>query len=355
MAGRSASPHRRRALGRAVESTGIASLWSPAVRKLVTNAFGSLDDLVVVEQPDLEPGPGQVVVEVEAAGVNFVDALIVQGRYQFTPPLPHTPGTEVAGVIAAIGEGVTTHVPGQRVVALPLERRVRIAGRRAGDGGRADPRQPDVRAGRRRSCRATRPRCTRSRAARPCDLSEWFVVLGAGGGVGLAATDMATALGGQVVACASTEEKLALATAAGAVATIAYEEVDLKDAIREITDGGADLVLDPDRRSEGRVGAAGAALGGALPRRRLRLRRHPPLPAQPGPAQQPHADRDRARRLGAPRAGRLPRPHRRADRPRRRWDPAPRRAGRPAARRRPRPCSPTCRPAAISGKAVLVP
>ncbi len=74
---------------------------------------------------------------------------------------------------------------------------------------------------------------------------EWFVVLGAGGGVGLAATDMATALGARVIACASSAEKLALARAAGAVATVAYEEVDLKDAIREITDGGADLVLDP--------------------------------------------------------------------------------------------------------------
>ena len=62
------------------------------MRKLVTTAFGSLDDLVVVEAPDLVPAPGQVVVDVEAAGVNFVDGLIVQGRYQFTPPLPHTPG-----------------------------------------------------------------------------------------------------------------------------------------------------------------------------------------------------------------------------------------------------------------------
>ena len=89
------------------------------MRRFVTEAFGSLDDLVVVEAPDLEPAPGQVVVDVEAAGVNFVDGLIVQGRYQFTPPLPHTPGTEVAGRIAAVGDGVDGLTVGQRVLALP--------------------------------------------------------------------------------------------------------------------------------------------------------------------------------------------------------------------------------------------
>ena len=89
------------------------------MRKLVITEFGSLDDLVIVEEPDLVPAPGQVVVDVEAAGVNFVDGLIVQGRYQFTPPLPHTPGTEVAGTVAAVGDGVDGLRPGQRVVALP--------------------------------------------------------------------------------------------------------------------------------------------------------------------------------------------------------------------------------------------
>src|SRR5215207_6925728 len=89
------------------------------MRRLVTEAFGSLEDLVVVEAPDLEPAPGEVVVDVAAAGVNFVDGLIVQGRYQFTPPLPHTPGSEVAGVVSAIGEGVEGLDAGQRVLALP--------------------------------------------------------------------------------------------------------------------------------------------------------------------------------------------------------------------------------------------
>ncbi|HEU4840950.1 MAG TPA: alcohol dehydrogenase catalytic domain-containing protein, partial [Ilumatobacteraceae bacterium] len=86
------------------------------MRKLVTESFGSLDDLLVVEGPDLEPAPGQVVVDVAAAGVNFVDGLIVQGRYQFTPPLPHTPGTEVAGTVIEVAPDVTSVKVGDRVL-----------------------------------------------------------------------------------------------------------------------------------------------------------------------------------------------------------------------------------------------
>jgi NADPH2:quinone reductase len=214
------------------------------VRKLVTHVFGSLDDLVVVEEPDLVPRPGQVVVDVEAAGVNFVDGLIVQGRYQFTPPLPHTPGTEVAGVIAAVGEDVQTLVPGQRVVALPAMGG--YASQVAVPATAAVPIPDSLTAGQAaglvQSYATVLYAFTRRTVVRP---GEWVVVLGAGGGVGLAATDLATALGAKVVACASSTAKLALATAAGAVATIAYEDADLKTAIRDVTGGGADVVVDP--------------------------------------------------------------------------------------------------------------
>jgi NADPH2:quinone reductase len=214
------------------------------VRKLVTHVFGSLDDLVVVEEPDPVPGPGQVVVDVEAAGVNFVDGLIVQGRYQFTPPLPHTPGTEVAGVIAAVGEDVQTLVPGQRVVALPAMGG--YASQVAVPATAAVPIPDSLTAGQAaglvQSYATVLYAFTRRTVVRP---GEWVVVLGAGGGVGLAATDLATALGAKVVACASSTAKLALATAAGAVATIAYEDADLKTAIRDVTGGGADVVVDP--------------------------------------------------------------------------------------------------------------
>jgi NADPH:quinone reductase len=214
------------------------------VRKLVTHVFGSLDDLVVVEEPDLVPGPDQVVVDVEAAGVNFVDGLIVQGRYQFTPPLPHTPGTEVAGVIATVGKDVQTLVPGQRVVALPAMGG--YASQVAVPASAAVPIPDSLTAGQAaglvQSYATVLYAFTRRTVVRP---GEWVVVLGAGGGVGLAATDLATALGAKVVACASSTAKLALATAAGAVATIGYEDADLKTAIRDVTGGGADVVVDP--------------------------------------------------------------------------------------------------------------
>jgi NADPH:quinone reductase len=215
------------------------------VRKLVTSAFGSLEDLVVVEEPDLVPAPGQVVVDVAAAGVNFVDALIVQGRYQFTPPLPHTPGTEVAGTVGAVGDGVDTLHVGQRVVALPAAGG--YASQVAVPAPAAIPipdRLTDGQAAGLVQSYATALYAFTRRTTVAAD--EWIVVLGAGGGVGLAATDVATGLGGRVVACASSVDKLALATAAGAATTIAYEDVDdLKTAIRDVTGGGADAVVDP--------------------------------------------------------------------------------------------------------------
>jgi NADPH2:quinone reductase len=214
------------------------------VRKLVIEAFGSLDDLVVVEAPDLVPAPGQIVVDVEAAGVNFVDGLIVQGRYQFTPPLPHTPGTEVAGSVHAVGDGVEGFRVGQRVLALPSTGGYasQVAVPAPAAAAIPDTITAGQAAGLVQSYATMLYAFTRRTAVTP---GEWIAVLGAGGGVGLAATDLATALGAHVVACASSPDKLALATAAGAVATIAYEDVDLKAAIRDVTGGGADAVVDP--------------------------------------------------------------------------------------------------------------
>src|SRR5215211_8098952 len=181
------------------------------MERLVIHEFGSLDELVLLEEPDLAPAPGEVVVDVEAAGVNYVDALIVQGRYQFTPPLPHTPGTEVAGTVAAIGDGVDGFTVGQRVLALPstggyasqvaLPSRAVFAIPDTITAGQA--------AGLVQSYATMLYAFTRRTTV---TAGEWIAVLGAGGGVGLAATDLATALGANVVACASSEPKLALAT-----------------------------------------------------------------------------------------------------------------------------------------------
>lgn len=201
------------------------------------SSFGPLSALTVEEAPDLVAGDGQVVVDVHAAGANFVDALMVQGRYQIKPQLPFTPGMEVAGVVHGTGERVLALcwaggyasqvvVPVSAALALP-------EGLSMGQAATLV-----------QSYATMLFAMTRRTTVAP---GEWVAVLGAGGGVGLAAVDVARALGARVVACASSASKLAAAVAAGADATVAYEDdgVDLKAAIREATGGGADVVVDP--------------------------------------------------------------------------------------------------------------
>ena len=216
------------------------------MRHVVCHEYGPLDGLRVVEAPDLVAGAGEVVVDVEAAGVNFVDALICQGRYQVKTPTPLTPGSEIAGTVRAIGEGVTGVDVGAPVLALPAM------------GGYASqivlpataviPMPPGLSAGRAaglvQSYATMRYAYLQRTTITP---GEWVAVLGAGGGIGLAAVDLAVAMGARVVACASSDEKLALAAEVGAEVGINYEAagVDLKTAIREATDGGVDMVVDP--------------------------------------------------------------------------------------------------------------
>lgn len=217
------------------------------MRAVLCRSFAPLDQLTVEELPDLVPGPGQVLVEVEAAGANFVDALLVQGLYQLKPALPFTPGMEVAGTVAALGEGVEGPAVGTRVlgsafvggfasqVLLPASGAVPVpAGLSAGQA-----------AGLIQSYATMLFALTRRTTVAE---GEWVAVLGAGGGIGLATVDLAKALGARVVACASTDDKLEAAVAAGADATVAYghdDSFDLKSAIREATGGGADVLVDP--------------------------------------------------------------------------------------------------------------
>ncbi len=214
------------------------------MRAVVCTEFAPIERLRIEERPDPEPGPGQVVVAVRAAGVNFVDGLFVQGKYQIKPPLPFTPGGEVAGVVASIGEGVTGIAVGDRVLAsswlggfathvtVSAGAVVPIPGALT-DGQAAALVQ---------SYGTMLFSLTRRTQVEP---GEWVLVLGAGGGIGLAAIDVARHLGARVIAAASTREKLEAATAAGAEATIAYESEDLKARAREISGGGVSLVVDP--------------------------------------------------------------------------------------------------------------
>jgi NADPH2:quinone reductase len=214
------------------------------MRAVVCNEFGPLNTLAVEDRPTPEPTEGMVVIDVAAAGVNFVDGLICQGRYQLKPPTPFVPGSEVAGTIAAVGPGVTGWSVGDRVLVF------------CGFGGFATqvvapalslvavPDTIDLA----QAAALIQSYCTmlftltRRTKVAP---GEWVLVLGAGGGIGLAAIDVATALGAHVIAAASTEEKLKAAEAMGAEATIAYETEDLKSRARQLSGGGIDLVVDP--------------------------------------------------------------------------------------------------------------
>ena len=215
------------------------------MRAVVCKELGSLDDLAVEERPELSAGPGQVVIDVTAAGVNFVDGLTAQGKYQLKPAPPYVPGSEAAGVVAAVGDGVSSVVPGQRVVAMTgfgaFASQVAVSEAMvfALPGALAD----GVAAAMLQSY-GTAMFTLRQRTH--VDEGEWVLVLGAGGGVGLACVDVAHALGGRVIAAASTADKLAAASVVGAEATIAYEDadVDLKTAAREISGGGVDVVVD---------------------------------------------------------------------------------------------------------------
>lgn len=208
------------------------------------NSFGPVADLVVEERPSQPVGGGQVRIGVTAAGVNFVDGLFVQGLYQIKPPLPFVPGGEVAGVITELGEGVTTHAVGQRVFAS------------TGLGGFASEvvwpasrvmHTPDAltdgQAATFVQSYGTAWFALHHRAR--ATAGESLLVLGAGGGVGLAAVDVGRAMGLHVIAAASSEAKRALATSYGAEAVIDTSSEDVKTRAKELSGGGVHLVYDP--------------------------------------------------------------------------------------------------------------
>lgn len=215
---------------------------------LCENPIG-VDALTWKELPTPQPGPGEVLIEIKAASLNFPDLLIVQNKYQSKPALPFVPGSEYAGVVQAIGEGVTHLHVGQNVACL------------SGTGGfgthtlapaaRCMP-LPEgfdpVDAAAFIMIYATSWHALMDRAAlKP---GETVLVLGAAGGVGTAAIQIAKAAGAKVIAAASTDEKCALCRSIGADLTINYSEHapqgSLREAIKQATDGkGPDVIYDP--------------------------------------------------------------------------------------------------------------
>lgn len=195
--------------------------------------------------PTPEPGAGEVRIAVQAASLNFPDLLIVQGKYQFKPPLPFVPGAEYAGLIEAVGEGVGHLRPGMPVAAI------------AGTGGfathaivnasRVLPLPPGFALDDAAAFAFTYGTSHHALVDRgQLKAGETVLVLGAAGGVGTAALQIAKAMGARVIAAASTDEKCALCRELGADASINYTNENLRDALKSLTGGkGPDVVYDP--------------------------------------------------------------------------------------------------------------
>lgn len=220
------------------------------MRVVSCSAFGPVQDLEIEERPQLPCGPGEVRIAVTAAGVNFVDALFVQGRYQIKPPLPFVPGSEFAGRVSEVGADVTAFAVGDRVFAngglggysseIVLDaRRVTATPASMSDGQAATFTQSY----------GTAWFALNNRAH--ATAGQWLLVLGAGGGVGLAAVDVGHAIGLRVIAAASSDEKRSAALERGAEATIDTTSEDAKVRAREISGEGVDLVYDPVGGTQG--------------------------------------------------------------------------------------------------------
>ncbi len=215
------------------------------MRAVVCRELGSPEKLVLDDLPDPEAGPGQVVVDVRAAGLNYPDLLIIQGLYQLRPDLPFVPGAEAAGVVAAVGDGVTHVAPGDRVALTPPVGA--FAEKCAAPATHVIPIPPSLsfeQAAGFSIAYGTSYHALKQRAG--LRRGETLLVLGAGGGVGSTAVELGKAMGATVIAAASTSEKLAYAESKGADLVLNYVEEDLKTRVREMTGGrGADVVYDP--------------------------------------------------------------------------------------------------------------
>jgi NADPH2:quinone reductase len=215
------------------------------MKAVLCTHFGTPDDLELADIPEPKPGPGEAVVDVKAAALNFFDLLIIAGKYQHKPPFPFSPAAEFAGIVESVGVGVRDFAPGDRVIGWTGwgAAREKIA---AGTARLVKlPQNLDFERGAGLTVTyATTLYGLRERGE--LKAGETLVVLGASGGVGLAAIEIGKITGARVIACASSDEKLAFAKAHGADETVNYASEDLRDALKRL--GGArgiDVVYDP--------------------------------------------------------------------------------------------------------------
>ena len=214
------------------------------MRAVICRQFGPVDGLELGELPDPTPGPGEVVIDVSIAAMNFPDTLIVEGKYQFRPDPPFSPGLEGTGSISAVGDGVTLEVGSPVVAAIThgafAERwLVPAVNVLPFPNGLTEEQAAGFTIAYGTAYHALRHRGALAKG-------ETLLVLGAAGGVGSAVVELGSRMGATVIAAASSAEKLGYAVQRGATHTINYAEEDVKAAVRELTDGhGADVVFDP--------------------------------------------------------------------------------------------------------------
>ena len=215
------------------------------MKAVLCKAYGPPESLVLEEVAPLHAGRGQVVIDVKACGVNFPDTLIIQGKYQFKPEMPFSPGGEVAGIVKEVGEGVRNAKVGDRVIAF------------TGWGGFAEEVVTEYNklipipdgmdfpiASAFIMVYGTSHYALKDRAK--LQPGETLLVLGAAGGVGLAAVEIGKVMGAHVIAAASSDEKLAVCKQHGADEGINYAKEDLKTRLKELTNGnGVNVIYDP--------------------------------------------------------------------------------------------------------------
>ncbi len=214
------------------------------MKAVLCKQYGPPESLVVEQVPSPRAGPGEAVISVKAASLNFPDVLIIQNKYQFKPPLPFSPGSELAGVVKDVGAGVTAFKPGDKVIAFTTYgafaeevkteavRLLPLPNGMSFESGAAFI-----------LTYGTSDHALRDRAG--LRAGETLLVLGAAGGVGLAAIEIGKVLGARVIACASSDDKLAVCREHGADATINYAAEDLRERIKALTEGrGVDVVYD---------------------------------------------------------------------------------------------------------------
>jgi NADPH2:quinone reductase len=215
------------------------------MKAIVCKAWGPPDSLELQDLPDLVPGPGEVAIDVRAAGVNFPDVLTVQGKYQVKPPLPFTPGNEFAGVVRALGAGVSNVAVGDQVIGFTQTGA--FAQQAVAPAAALMPMPPGIDFDTAAAITLTYGTSHHAVVDRgQLKAGETMLVLGAAGGVGLAAIEIGKALGARVIAAASSAEKLEVCRQHGADVLIDYTKEDLREALKAATGGkGPDVIYDP--------------------------------------------------------------------------------------------------------------